>query len=258
MYKILANTLFLGKSLHYLPSCHSTNDIAATLLKEGRIKNGGIVITDDQTKGKGQSGNTWESHPHENLTFSIVLKHDSFDVHDQFYLTIIVTIGMVRYMEKLKIPLKIKWPNDIYYGYKKLAGILINNQVKGKFIGESIIGIGLNVNQENFSLPNAISMRLITGKVYPLVGIFEGLVKSIDDEWQRFSQIGKRPMMNSFMKFLLGLNQKLMFERVKTGDKFQGTIRGVDEIGRLLIDSDKGLMEKFDFKEVKWEIGDRV
>ncbi len=91
MYKILANTLFLGKDIHFLPDCHSTNDITLQAIRQKEVQEGSIFITNHQTRGKGQRGNTWETKPGENLTFSLVLQPRFLDLSEQFLLNIAIS-----------------------------------------------------------------------------------------------------------------------------------------------------------------------
>ena len=132
MYKILANPSFRTNLAHYLPSCHSTNEIAQNLL-QGTVEEGTIVITDHQFEGKGQRGNVWQSEPFANLTFSMILKPDFLKAREQFGLTMSVSLGIKSVLEQyLPGPVQIKWPNDILFRQKKIAGILIENNLRGQ------------------------------------------------------------------------------------------------------------------------------
>ena len=150
----------------------STNSYLQNLLEKGEDVVDNVVVTDFQTSGKGQGKNVWQSEDGKNLLFSIALDMSFLKAEDQFLLTQIVSVAMINVLKKY-LPeenLFIKWPNDIYFNNKKIAGILIKNEIKGIMLGTSIIGIGLNVNQTSFdeSLPNPISMKMITGKDYDL------------------------------------------------------------------------------------------
>ena len=127
MYKILAKLPFETNHVHYLPSCHSTNEVAQDLLQSG-AKEGTIVITDNQIAGKGQRGNVWVSEPNQNLTFSLILHPHFLIPNEQFLITIAVSLALKEVLEEfLPGEVKIKWPNDIYYRGSKLAGLLIEN-----------------------------------------------------------------------------------------------------------------------------------
>ena len=159
----------------------STNEEAKRRLSS--LDNLSVLSVLSQTKGRGHEGNVWLSEPGANLLFSIVLKFEGEDIrdsqrrlqvssvnaYDQFVISQIASISVVDLLAAHEIQARIKWPNDIYVGDKKICGILIENTVKGKWLSSSIIGIGLNVNQRNFdvNLPNPTSMSLCSEEVQP-------------------------------------------------------------------------------------------
>ena len=142
----------------------STNQYLQNLLNEGIDIVDNIVVTDYQTSGKGQGKNVWESEDGKNLLFSIALDMSFLKAENQFLLTQIVSVTMINVLKKYlpEESLSIKWPNDIYFNNKKIAGILIKNEIRGMMMGTSIIGIGLNVNQTSFddNLHNISSIML--------------------------------------------------------------------------------------------------
>ena len=161
----------------------STNSYLQNLLDKGEDVSDNIVVTDFQTSGKGQGKNVWQSEDGMNLLFSIALDMSFLKAEDQFLLTQMVSVAMIDVLKNY-LPeenLFIKWPNDIYFNDRKIAGILIKNEIKGMIMGTSIIGIGLNVNQTSFdeSLPNPISMKMITGKDYDIEKILIEVVESL-------------------------------------------------------------------------------
>ena len=151
------NTLFIGKKIVYLPNCHSTNDSALSILGSNDVFEGTTIITSRQTSGKGQKGNRWQSEPGKNLTFSIILKPGFLDVKQQFKLNFAVSLGIFDFLSSFfKSHVKIKWPNDIYYKDSKIAGILIENSIRSMKMQHSIVGVGLNVNQEEALSPELV------------------------------------------------------------------------------------------------------
>ena len=128
------------------------------------------IRTDFQTAGRGQAGNSWESEEGKNLLFSALLRYNDIRATEQWRLSMLVTVALWDVLAKYlpQKPLTIKWPNDIYFSDKKLVGILIENSLSGQYIGYSIVGIGLNINQTEWrsNAPNPISMKEITGKEY--------------------------------------------------------------------------------------------
>ena len=147
-----------------LDAIESTNDY----LKNAGFNNTQVLYTYNHHKGKGQRGNKWMSEPGKNLAFSIKIFPKNFDIKDQFKINVIFSIFIFKTLKSLNIPdIKIKLPNDIMSGNKKICGILIELKVKGNQIENIIIGFGLNVNQEKFSgLPYASSLKLISNVNY--------------------------------------------------------------------------------------------
>ena len=135
MYKILANTVFLGKDIIYLTECHSTNDEALERLRRREISEGSIIFTDNQTKGRGQRGNVWLSQAGMNITFSLLLKPNFLIPSEQFYLNMIISLSVVELFLGYSDDMKIKWPNDILHQSDgKIGGILIENIINQKGI----------------------------------------------------------------------------------------------------------------------------
>ncbi len=166
----------------------STNDFLKSYSKTNRIDNFFYVYADYQNKGRGQHSNTWQSDCCKNLLLSIFFKPD-WDLSQQQRLNQAVALSIVKVLQKFNIcDVKIKLPNDIMSGNKKLGGILIENVIYKKQWKRSIIGIGLNVNQDNFvNLPQAVSMKNLTGVEYDR----EKLIKLLIDEFKK--QIRRNP-----------------------------------------------------------------
>lgn len=247
MYKIPANTLFTGQSLVYMPECHSTNAEALKLLQNNpRVTDGTVVITDNQTAGRGQRGNTWESDAGKNLTFSIILKPGFLSAKDQFRLNIAVSLGLFDYLTSQLDDVKIKWPNDMMIGNKKTCGMLIENQISGQQIQHSIVGIGLNVNQEYFSLPTPTSMFLKKGQAFDLNYALAELLQWIEG---RYLQLRANiDLRNEYVNALYGRGEKRNF---KSGEEtFEGVITGIDPVGLLEVEVSGG-RRYFDLKQIQ-------
>ncbi len=231
-----------------MPSCHSTNDICAEMIENGSISNGTVVITDHQYKGRGQVGNSLASAPGENLTLSYYLDTSFLLANEQFYLNMAISLAIV---ETLKLYLGenvcIKWPNDIYYLEKKMCGILIQNSLRSNKIENSIVGIGINVNQDKFEFDTAISLRNITGKWYKIQSIFDKLSEQIEKQYLGLKQKEFKRIKKTYLNQLRWINEKHIFLAGK--EKFEGTITGIDVNGRLEIETKEG-KRVFNFKEV--------
>jgi BirA family biotin operon repressor/biotin-[acetyl-CoA-carboxylase] ligase len=250
LYNISANTIFTGKTLIYLPTCHSTNDYATNLINETtNAAEGTLVITPCQTAGKGQRGNSWESQPGENLTFSIIFHPSFLSIQDQFYLNIISALAVrntIAHYTNEKV--MVKWPNDIYLNNKKICGILIQNTIKKDKIGHSIIGIGLNVNQKNFAEPKATSLYLAEHKEFDHNAVLNTLLENLEGLYLQLRQNGLATLYQAYLSHLYRYNSPHMYQAGE--DVFEGTITGLDSYGRLLILLPEGTTKAFAFKEV--------
>ena len=156
-----------------LSAIDSTNDYLKINFLDKTKNDIHVVYTFNQTKGKGQRGNIWNSEPEKNLAFSVAFFPNKFKVENQFTINIIFSLFILNTLKSLQIPdIKIKWPNDIMSGNKKICGILNELKIKGNNIEKIVIGFGLNINQENFeNLPIASSLKIIKQIDYDLNGI---------------------------------------------------------------------------------------
>lgn len=168
----------------YVDECVSTNSSLAAMASE--CGHGTVLTARSQTAGRGQRGNSWEAAPGANITMSLLLRPKGLHPSRQFVISQAVSLAIVSVLERY-LPtrsgrcMSIKWPNDIYYGDKKICGILIENSITSTGINHSIVGIGINVNQERFmsDAPNPVSMRQITGNCFPLNALVEEFCKEI-------------------------------------------------------------------------------
>lgn len=149
----------------WIDETESTNLYLKEKLSESALDNGTIVVADYQTKGRGQQGNSWYSSKSKNLLFSLLIYPEKVLARELFILSQIASLAIKRTLNNYTDNITIKWPNDIYWNQKKIAGILIENNLEGKYIQHSIIGIGLNVNEDEFPvfLPNPVSLKQIIG-----------------------------------------------------------------------------------------------
>ena len=253
MYNIQPNTLFTGKLIKYLPSCHSTNDIAVQMIQsENMVFEGTVIITDNQTAGRGQRGNIWEASSGENLTFSLILKPNFLKASNQFQLNVAISMGVFDFLsEFIDENLSVKWSNDIYHGDKKMGGILIENSLQGYQIGHSIIGIGININQLEFNNLRATSLRNITQNPlkYDLSEILKRLLENLEKNYLKIKNNNYESLKIKYLSNLFRFQKYHYFKR--NGQQFLGKITGVDETGKLGIKTD-GYVNYFDFKEVEF------
>jgi BirA family biotin operon repressor/biotin-[acetyl-CoA-carboxylase] ligase len=249
LHNFQPKTLFLGKNLIYLPSCHSTNDIAAEKIQNSPTFDGTIVITSDQTAGRGQRGNSWEAIPGQNITMSVILKPDFLSAASQFSLNIAVSLGVYEFLSKYVAEnLSVKWPNDIYLGNRKMGGILIENSLSGSRLSYSIIGIGLNINQLNFNHEKAISLRLATRQdEFDLEMLIGELCVSLEKYYLQLKNGHAARQKEQYLKILYRFGETHTFS--KDGRQFPGMIIGIADSGQLMLEAE-GKVQYFDFKEV--------
>jgi BirA family transcriptional regulator, biotin operon repressor / biotin---[acetyl-CoA-carboxylase] ligase len=251
VYDSCSNTLFIGKKIVYLPSCHSTNDIAAELVRDHSFSEGVVVITDEQTAGRGQRGTQWVTSQGLNFTFSLILKPVFLNVSDQFMLSQVIALGVRDYLLMTVSDVGIKWPNDLYIHDCKVGGILIENALQGGRITHSVIGIGLNMNQLEFPFARATSVRVASGHYISLATHLPLLLECIERRYLRLRRNEFDTIQQSYQKALLGFEKKRHYN-TKEG-LIEGYIAGVTKAGRLrLRRTDNDHEQEFDIKEIEW------
>jgi BirA family biotin operon repressor/biotin-[acetyl-CoA-carboxylase] ligase len=222
----------IGNQLYHLDSVDSTNNFTAKLINDQICQNGAVILADEQTAGKGQMGNTWESERGSNLLCSIAWRPDNLSVNDQSKLSWLVALILHKLLLRFGINAQIKWPNDIYFQKQKIGGILIENQIEGKNISWVIVGIGLNVNQQVFQSVHATSMKNIletTFKVKTVLGELTDLFNGYLNQWD----VLQDTLKSEFESNLYQKNTKAIYSD-KFG-KFEGELMGVQDDGRLII-----------------------
>jgi BirA family biotin operon repressor/biotin-[acetyl-CoA-carboxylase] ligase len=231
----------------------STNTTLKLLSETESLAEFSVVITSHQNAGRGQMGNHWESESGMNLTFSILLNPVFLPVASQFMLSKVISLALVDMLEDLEIPdVTIKWPNDIYSKDKKLAGILIENNIMGANLSQSIVGIGLNVNQLIFTsnAPNPVSMAQLTGQHYQIEIIFNQLIDSIMDGYYRLSAGADAAINGLYLEKLYRSTGIHPFK--DSNGNFEASIHGIDEYGRLMLLLTTNELRTYEFKEVEF------
>ena len=251
----------------WLESVDSTNEECRRHISD--IDNLSVVSALTQTSGRGQRGNTWSSAPDENLTFSVVVKFPSritvgepepIQAYDQFVLSEIAALSVLDLLGEHEIQAQIKWPNDIYVGDRKICGILIENSLRGEWLHHSIVGIGLNVNQRNFdvTLPNPTSMVLSQEDcdAFELPALLEEFMEIFQAYLDRYCHIrrGYARLRQMYLSHLWRKDVPSQFCDCTSGRRFTGTIRGLSDIGHLIIETNEGELSEFAFKEISYII----
>ncbi|APG63967.1 biotin--[acetyl-CoA-carboxylase] ligase [Tenacibaculum todarodis] len=232
----------------------STNSFLKELSKETRLDNFTVVLTDEQTLGRGQVQQKWQSEPFNNLTFSVFVSFNDLKIIHQKYLNFAVSSAVFNTLESLDLPkLTIKWPNDILSDNKKLCGILIENQLKKDKINSSVIGIGLNVNQLIFNeLPDAISLKIIKQTNFDLDKLLEKIVVNLKNQIRNLAQKNFALLERDYLSSLYKFNKPSMFRDEINQHLFMGKIVGVSLEGKLQVELEDELVKDFGLKEIKF------
>jgi BirA family biotin operon repressor/biotin-[acetyl-CoA-carboxylase] ligase len=222
------------------------------------------VRTDYQTAGRGQAGNSWESQKGCNLLFSSLLRYDGLVAAEQWRLSMLVALATYQALAKY-LPsdlLAIKWPNDIYFGDKKLVGILIENMLQGANVGYTIAGIGINVNQTQWlsNAPNPISMRQITGEQYDIEALLTAWTEAIQEWEQRTTDEIKAAYMAHLYRrqgWYLYVEREVStlptaIAPADISGAFEAQIVDIAEQGELLLQLRQGEQKKYHFKQLRF------
>lgn len=234
-----------------LHTIESTNSFLKELLKESKQENFTVVVTSEQTAGRGQIQNTWQSEPYKNLTFSVFVSFDRLLITNHKYLNFAVSLAIFETLRGMQIPsLQIKWPNDILSETKKVCGILIENTFKGDQIESAVIGIGLNVNQTEFiNLPNATSLKNTTNKDFDLDELLVNIIDNIKEKISLLSKKDFSTLESNYLENLYKFNRPSMFKDDK-GSLFMGKIVGVSSEGKLEVELENESIASFGIKEI--------
>ncbi|WP_299680946.1 biotin--[acetyl-CoA-carboxylase] ligase [uncultured Tenacibaculum sp.] len=236
-----------------LDATESTNSFLKELSVNSDLPNYTVVVTDKQTSGRGQMNTKWISEPNKNLLCSVYITFSDFPISKQVYLNFAIAIAIHEALSSFGLPnLDIKWPNDILSGKKKVCGILIENILKGNKIDATIVGIGINVNQNSFSdeIPNAASIKNITGESAAIDDVLFNVVKKIEEKVLLLSTKQYEVLKNEYHNVLHKKNIPSMFKDDKDV-VFMGKILEVDTSnGKLLIELADETIRSFHLKEV--------
>jgi len=207
-----------------------------------------------QEQGRGQRGNSWESQNGQNLTFSLLLRPTFLRVEEQFTLSKVIALSVCDWIDSHRVTAKIKWPNDIYAGDRKVAGILIENSFSSPLLEVSVVGIGLNLNQTEFSngIPNPTSMCQLTGNRFRPEIVLSEIVGSIQTRYARLSHGLWRGINEEYIKSLYRFNEYHFYTSEE--GRFKARIVDVKPTGELILETEEGVQKTFAFKEITFEI----
>lgn len=226
----------------YISSTNSTNSLVKEMLARGEWPQGEhFLYAGYQTAGRGQTGNSWESEEGKNLLCSILLPPDK----NLYFLNIAVSVALIRLLDE---QLTIKWPNDIYWKDKKLAGILLENAIIGNEVKYAIAGIGLNVNQTKFvsNAPNPVSLKQITGKEYDMDQLMKDLFEAVNTVLNEPEDV----IWSEYKSHLYRREGFWSFE--DQNGAFEAHIEDVLPTGEIVLSDKNGQVHQYGFKQIKY------
>lgn len=233
----------------------STNTYLKDLSKTCFLSDYTVVVCSHQTKGRGQVGAQWYSQPNNSLTLSIFKRFKELHLSQQWYVSMAVSLAVFKTFESLKIPqTRIKWPNDIMSRSKKCCGMLIENTVSGQYIEASIIGIGINVNENQFKdLPLAGSLRLATGNYFDISFVLDLLLQQLKKELTRVENQDFEAIFASYNQKLFKLETVAVYS-TKNRPAFNAILKGVSKSGLLILEDENSQLHNFGFKDIRYHI----
>ncbi len=257
---LLPTSHTIGQSFIELKEADSTNNYAMAAAKQDNATHGMVWYTDNQTAGRGQRGHTWASKAGENLALSALLNTSELPLSEQF--SVIMLAALATYDLLLpfgKENLKIKWPNDSYIGDKKTVGMLTESVIKGQIWQWTVVGIGINVNQESFAndalAHKATSLFQYTGKRMDPKILAKGLCEKLENRWQQLLQYGMDSLLKDYNDVLFKKGENVTYKR-QNGEIFQCRIDGADRSGKLHVTHNE-TEEIFSFGEIEFQLNQK-
>lgn len=237
--------------LIHINETDSTNSYLQVVCDKQEVEEFTTVLSDYQSAGRGQRGNSWESDKGKNLLFSFVLFPDFLEAKRQFLLSQIISLAIKEELDVYTDAISIKWPNDIYWKEKKICGMLIENNLTGKYISQSIAGIGININQHVFfsPAPNPVSLEQITGKVYDRIEFLARVMQRIKAYYLLLQQEKHDLIASRYQNSLFRKEGKHWYK--DTNGEFRAEILGIEPEGTFILKDEEGRERKYMFKEVE-------
>lgn len=238
------NTQWLGKKIVYKETVDSTNAEVRRRAEEGE-DNGLLVVADGQTLGKGRRGRSWESPKGTNLYFSMLLKPD-FAPDKASMITLVAAYSVATVIRKTTgLDAKIKWPNDIVVGKKKVCGILTEMSMERDYIHHVVVGIGINVNEENYSIEleqMATSLKKEMGNLVLRANLLCDILSQFEKDYLTFlAAESLKPFVEEYNRMLV--NKGALVKVLDPKGEFSGIAGGISEDGRLNVFKENGQIE---------------
>lgn len=240
-----------SKKFIVLNEVDSTNNYAKQLLLS-KADEATVVLARFQNAGKGQQGKYWESESGKNMLASIILYPYFLPAAKQFLISKVVSLGLVDFLKTKVKNVAVKWPNDIYVGNKKIAGILIENTISGSNLQSAIVGIGVNLNQENFvsDAPNPVSLKQITGLEYNAEIVADEVLQSILQWYEKLKIDDFKAIDSAYISTLFRMNEWAKYKKAEKA--FEARIVEIGEFGQLQLEMRDGSVHEYLFKEVEF------
>lgn len=244
--------MFDSRLIQWVDQADSTNSLLSS--EAASLPHGAVIAARSQTAGRGQRGNSWESAPGLNLTFSMLLRPSVIMAARQFELSMLIALGVCDALTQVSGEVfLVKWPNDIYHGDRKICGILIENSIDGRRIGRSIVGIGININQAHFvsDAPNPVSLSSISGRTYSLEPLLDDICRIILTRFDEY-EIAPDPsaLVEEYRSRLWRGKGHYLWRDEATGRDFMAEIANVAPDGILSLRDTSGNLRNYAFKEV--------
>ena len=225
------NTLFIGQNLISLKSVDSTNTFLLNLSNNEKIVEGTVVYAENQTKGRGQRNNLWISEGSKSLCLS-VLFYPKIDLSNQFTFNKCIALALVSSLNVLGVKSFIKWPNDIFVNDKKIAGVLIKNSIREKKLQKSIVGIGINANNNCSEIESATSLKEVLNADIGMKKLLLTLCQELEKYYLLFKN-DKKQIQDLYLSYLYKKDCLVNF--IKEGNQFSAIVKEVDDFGQLIL-----------------------
>jgi BirA family biotin operon repressor/biotin-[acetyl-CoA-carboxylase] ligase len=227
----------IGRKIIYKDSLNSTNNYVANKVLSGGIEHGSVVLAGIQSAGKGQREAKWDSEPNKNLSLSVFLEYVNLSLNHLVQINQFVSLACSDFLKDFDRNFQIKWPNDLIIGNKKIGGILIESQLEKSRIKSSIIGIGINVNQEIFGNYNATSLKNHLNKDYSVQDCMFLLIEKLNHRFEQFTQFKYLELKKNYLENLWLFEKTSFYKITKNECVFEGKIKDIDENGALIIEN---------------------
>ncbi len=237
------------ENIRYYKELGSTNDFALLLIQNENAPEFTVIVAESQISGRGQRNNVWESQAEKNLLFSIIIYPEHVKASKQFIISECIALAVLKVVAEYTENVSVKWPNDIYVGEEKISGILIENSLRGSVINSTVIGVGLNCNQAEFSksIPNPTSLIQHTKTETPLKDVLFAVLEEFEKNYE-LSKIDLNKVHEMYNQFLYKKDELALFS--DENGEFWGKIRYVNKDGIIEIEDNLSKIRTYRFKEV--------